>query len=842
MRNVMSVFPQLLVTLFIAMFASKSFSDVYFSEYIEGSSNNKALEIYNSGDAALDLSAYKIEMYFNGAATVGTTINLNGTIASHGVFVVAHASANAQIMAKANLVNSSSWFNGDDAIVLKQGTAVVDSIGQVGFDPGAEWGTGLASTMDNTLRRATAFSGDKNPNDEFIANAQWVGFATDTVDDLGQYSGSVSSSSSSSSSSGVSSSSSGSLCGQASTAISAIQGAGQVSPRVGTTVTVEAVVTATFQGSGQMGGFFIQETGPGDGNSLSSEGIYIKSTIAVAVGSRVRVTGVVAETFELTQIVADTINICALNQPLPAITEANLPVQSLNEFEAIEGMRVHFANTLTVNENYQLGRFGEILLSHGRLYQPTHFATPGAAAAAIAAGNALNMLVLDDGRSVQNPDPVVFPAPGLTFDNTLRSGDTLGQLTGILFYDFGQYRLAPTVAPTFIHSNERPSAPIATADANLKIAGFNLLNFFNGNGLGGGFPTARGADTAIEFDRQKAKLVNAIRGLNADVLALMELENDGFGETSAIAELVRTLNSFESSPVWRLVNPGLTKIGTDEISVGIIYRSDRALEVGNPAILSSAFSPLFIDTKNRPSLAQSFRATSGTGVITVVANHFKSKGSDCNDVADPDLLDGQGNCAQTRKKAAIALTNWINTRPTGVQDGDYLIVGDLNSYAKEDAITALKTAGFSDLIADFIGPDAYSYVFDGQAGYLDHALASASLLPQVKQVLEWHINADEPTVLDYNTEFKTANQIASFYSAQPYRVSDHDPLVVMVKLVVDLDGDGDVDSRDVQILQSARNTVVTGFDQRDLNANGRIDIVDARLLSLQCTRTNCAIQ
>lgn len=367
-----------------------------------------------------------------------------------------------------------------------------------------------------------------------------------------------------------------------------------------------------------------------------------------------------------------------------------------------------------------------------------------------------------------------------------------------------------------------------------------MLNFFNGNGAGGGFPTTRGADTANEFARQKAKIISALMGLNADVIGLLEIENDGYANTSAIAELTSSLNNAMGINTWTFINPNRAKIGTDEISVGIIYRSDRATPVGTTAILDASVNPLFVDTKNRPTLAQSFRSNQSRGIITVAINHLKSKGSDCNDLGDPDTGDGQGNCAQTRTQAAQALVDWLSTDPTTVKDKDYLIIGDLNAYAKETPITTITGAGFTDLINAFGGIDAYSYVFDGQAGYLDHGLASPSLTPQVLDAADWHINADEPISLDYNTEFKSAAQIASYYSADAYRSSDHDPLVVSLKLVIDLDGDGDMDSDDIKIVTLARNTIATALDQRDINGNGFIDANDARALTLQCTRTACA--
>ncbi|MGV8835418.1 MAG: DNA degradation protein EddB, partial [Cellvibrio sp.] len=292
---------------------------------------------------------------------------------------------------------------------------------------------------------------------------------------------------------------------------------------------------------------------------------------------------------------------------------------------------------------------------------------------------------------------------------------------------------------------------------------------------------------------------------------------------------------------WKYINPGVNKIGTDEIAVGFIYRSDKATAIGKTAILDSNVDSQFIDTKNRPALAQSFRANSNRAIATVAVNHLKSKGSDCNDLGDLDIGDGQGKCNITRTQAATALVNWLSTHPTGVNDRDYLIIGDLNAYAKENPITQIINAGYTDLINHFGGDAAYSYVFDGQAGYLDHGLASNALTPQVLYAADWHINADEPISLDYNTEFKSAAQIANFYSADAYRSSDHDPLVVSLKLIIDLDGDGDVDKNDVQLVTNARGVTPSAFDQRDVNGDGIINANDARALTLQCTRTGCAI-
>ncbi|WP_152600076.1 ExeM/NucH family extracellular endonuclease [Cellvibrio mixtus] len=830
------MFRQPLAFAIASLCALPASADLYFSEYVEGSSNNKALEIYNSSSSAVNLSNYKVEMYFNGSNSAGLTIPLTGSIPARGVFVLAHGSATATILATANQTNSAGWYNGDDAVVLKNGNTIIDSIGQVGVDPGTEWGTGLTSTADNTLRRKTSITtGDTNASNAFDPSAEWEGYAQDTFDHLGTYQGS--------SNGGGNTGGGGETgsCGQAATLISSIQGAGANSPLLGNSVSIEGVVVADFQNADQLGGFFVQEEdAQADSNSQTSEGIYIASTTAVAVGDRVRVSGAVAETFGLTQLSSATVTVCASGQTLPTPATISLPVTSLDAFEAIEGMSVAITQTLTVNETYQLGRYGQVLLANGRLQQPTNVAEPGTAATTLQAQNNLNKLMLDDASNIQNPDPVMFPAPGLSAENTLRSGDTVANLRGVITYDFGIYRILPTGAPNFVHTNSRPLAPIADSNANLKIASFNVLNFFNGNGTGGGFPTARGANTAAEFARQKTKIVSALAGLNADVIGVIEIENDGYSNTSAIAELTSALNAATGTSVWKFVNPGVNKIGTDEIAVGFIYRSDKATAIGKTAILDSSVDAQFIDNKNRPALAQSFRVNSNRAIATAVVNHFKSKGSDCNDIGDLDIGDGQGNCNITRTKAATALVKWLSTNPTGVNDRDYLIIGDLNAYAKENPITQILNGGYTDLIRKFGGDETYSYVFDGQAGYLDHGLASAALTPQVLFAADWHINADEPISLDYNTEYKSPAQINGFYSPDAYRSSDHDPLVVSLNLVLDLDGDGDVDKNDVQLVTNARGVIPTAFDQRDVNGDGLINALDARALTAQCTRTGCA--
>jgi len=599
------------------------------------------------------------------------------------------------------------------------------------------------------------------------------------------------------------------------TPINQVQSNTLTSPLSGTQVTVRGIVVGDFETTSQLQGFYIQSEVP-DSDPNTSEGLFVfnGASNTVSLGDLVVVTDTVRETFNQTRLGNAPIILVCGPAALPTPTDVTLPFSSPNAPEAFEGMRVRLPQNLTVTNNYFLGRLGEVLLSSGgRLQQPTQITTPGTLANAVQAANDLNRILLDDERNAQNPDPVIFARNGLTLTaaNTLRGGDTVSNVVGVMTYGRGSpsvgpdaYRVRPTGPVTFTIGNPRPVAPPAVG-GSLRVASANLLNYFNtfgaGNcalGVGGGATDCRGADSAAEFTRQVSKTIPMLLGLNADVIGLMELENDGYGPASAIQDLVDRLNAATAPGTYAFINPdaalGVTNtLGVDAIKVGFIYRPARVTPVGQTAVLTTGAFGLFTLTdnsqiqRNRPALAQSFQDNATGARFTAVVNHLKSKGSSCADNQspvgpDPDNGDGQGNCNLTRKAAAQELAAWLATYPTGINDPDILILGDLNSYAKEDPITALKDAGYVNLAEDRLGLTSYSYSFQGQWGTLDYALASPSLNPQVTGIAKWHINADEPVVLDYNTNFKSAAQQSYFYSPDPYRSSDHDVILVGLSL------------------------------------------------------------
>ncbi|MBU9547344.1 ExeM/NucH family extracellular endonuclease [Burkholderia multivorans] len=566
-------------------------------------------------------------------------------------------------------------------------------------------------------------------------------------------------------------------CGGSATPIADIQGPGAPSPLAGQNVSIEAVVTADFGGTDGFGGFFVQQADPQRRNQPGvSEGLFVYAPKARAkAGDLVHVTGKVEEKYGQTQLtLSGAIAVCANGQTVTPAT-LTLPVESANAFAAYEGMLVRLPQTLTVTDNYELGRYGSVLLSNGRLRTPTSVVPPSQAQTQIDA-NARNRLILDDGSNKQNPASVPYPAPQLSAANTLRTGYTVRDVQGVLEVRYGAWRVQPVpgaAAPTFdARANPRTNAPARDPHANLRVASFNVLNYFNGNGLGGGFddPNNRGAKTYQEFQRQEAKIVSALKALDADVIGLMEIQNNGYGELSAVRQLAAKLGG-----AWRVVDPGTSRLGGDAIAVAMIYDSRKVEPVGRAATLA-------IDDKNRQPLAQSFRRIGGKQALTIVVNHLKSK--NCPDATSDDLDqgDGQGCWNPTRTRAAAKLADWLAGTPTGVAGQGVLLIGDFNSYTYEDPIRLLESRGYRNLVSRWIGANAYSYVYNGEAGYLDHALASLPLASHVKAVHEWHINADEPVALQYTLAYKSAEQQQTYYAPDAYRSSDHDPVLIDIAL------------------------------------------------------------
>ena len=676
------------------------------------------------------------------------------------------------------------------------------------------------------------------------------------------------------------------------TRIHDIQGDGAAPPLIGQRSTVQAVVTANFLDT--LGGFFLQEEdADADDNLATSEGVFVFAGDAsidldfdalIDVGDLVTLTGSVSEFFDKTQISA--ISAIEVGDPvaeLPSAAEITFPVAVvededgalLADLEAFEGMRVTFPQELTVGDVFNLGRFGEIDLNAlGRLPAFTQTNAPDVDGFdAFKREAAANAILLDDGSGAQNPDFIPFEIAGqpgavagqLDAEDELGSGDTVTGLTGVLDFGFSQYRVQPTASedygiglPEFVNATPRAATP-PEVGGELTVTAFNVLNYFttldqDGNTTGPDAQQPRGADNLPEFERQTAKIVAALTEIEADILGLIEIENEfidinGDGLT-AIQFLADALNAAIDGVTYEVAAPEGAFVGDDVIAVALLYNAatvsiadGTTVEVLTDADLAELGAdpgnPVFDGNgTSRSPIAATFVDNVTGDEVTVAVNHFKSKGSAAPFGDNADKGDGAAASNEARTQAAEALVAWLENNPTGATDTDRMIVGDLNAYAQEDPIRVLREAGYTDLAALFSEePFDYSYGFPvdladvGQAqnfGQLDYALASESLLPKVTGAAEWLINADEPRALDYN-DFNQPQLFAS----TPFRSSDHDPVIVGLnpKKSLELVSSGDVTEDSAVLLARSRTAGDVTFDVYQVGSDGGRTLVATRTVA-----------
>lgn len=602
-----------------------------------------------------------------------------------------------------------------------------------------------------------------------------------------------------------------------------IQGSGPVSPLNGMTVTTSGIVTKLINN-----GFYLQDR-LGDGNPDTSDGIFVFTSTAptVAVGDEVRLSGKVVEYSVSTSAASQAapltelsmisgLTVLSQGNQLPAPIEIDLEAEQ-GALERFEGMLVTVRGPLMVQQTNFVGPYGQLTLAAGgRTLNPTNIMRPGVAANQLAAANRARSIVLDDGSSLTNPNPT----PYLAADQTVRAGDLVESVTGVI--DFGpstasasgalSYKIHPLEAPVITRSSDNPrTAAPAPVGGNVRVASANVLNFFttftNGDTAGGlsgqtCLTGCRGADNLTEFNRQRSKILASLSALNADVVGLMEIQNNG---NTAVQNLVDGLNQMLGAGTYAATplpqQAGGT--GTDAIRVAMIYKPGK-LSLQGVAIAD-------IDgINNRPTYAQGFAAANGER-FAVVVNHLKSKGSCPSSGLNNDQGDLQGCWNQTRIQQANRLLAWLPTVKQTAGTEDVILLGDFNAYAKEDPMDTLTNGGLVDLVGHF-DPADYSYVFDAFAGRLDQGLGTPSVLPKITGAHSWHINADEPELIDYNLDGKSVD----YYTNTAYRSSDHDPLILGLNLLKQLTGTAGRDT----IVGTPGDDVIEGGEGADTLTGG----------------------
>ena len=576
------------------------------------------------------------------------------------------------------------------------------------------------------------------------------------------------------------------------------------------------------------GGFFLQEeTVDSDGDDATSEGIFVNGSTTIAVGNVARLYGEVVENYGMTTLNLDsdvTALDCGASDDV-LMTTIDMPYDY--SLEPFEGMLASVVDA-TVTSTNDLWRYGEIQVSDSVKRQPSDVAAPlsDAYVEAVAASEA-SLLKIEDNSSASYPDSINY-FPTFSYANAIRIGDTVSA-SGPLNYSFGAFRINPTEVITV--TSTREANPVVT-EGNLSIATFNVLNYFNGEVDANGdvtfdFDANRGAEDETEFALQEARIVEAIVGLNADVVGLMEIENDGFGDDSAIVSLVAAVNAelADTEQYSFISTADSTAIGTDAITVGLLYRATIVTPEGDAQVVDMPMQQIDEDSvaQMRPSLIQSFAHIESGKTFAVAVNHFKSKGSECGEdlaeaVSETDTI--QGSCNALRVSAAITLGEALSDESLPER---ILVLGDLNSYSAEDPVAVLtdytaETQGYTVMTAANTGMDdgasvevtanygyvnlaeefdaeGYSYWFYGteQVGSLDHVLASETMLADAVDGAHWSINSPEVYQFQYDqalTYYADEDGYA-FTDVGPFRSSDHDPFIATFNLEAEFPDDGD---------------------------------------------------
>lgn len=494
----------------------------------------------------------------------------------------------------------------------------------------------------------------------------------------------------------------------------------------GQTVTVAGTISAAFLGANQLGGFFLQDTTP--------TGVFIYAPhldpATLPRQRQLQVSGRFGWFHGRPQLSeVSALNACGAAPRLEPVT-LRLP-EDYPELERYLDVLVRFDQDFTITGNHELGRYGSLHLVAG----PRELIVP--------TGEGLQthrdtQLVLDDGSYRVRPTPI----PYLDASGTRRSGDHVQPLEGILARAFDAYRLHPTQTPRFSSTNPRPTPPQRTP-TTLRIATLNLENYFLSLGQ-------RGAATLDELDRQRTKLIAALSELDADLLALIEVEN----RPGALHDLVRQTNQALSAEQRYQAVPHPDP-GDDAIKVAILYRP-ALLRLRHQAVDPAA------SHKRRPLLAW-FSPHHSDDLFGIAAVHHKAKVG-CPEHGDVDH--GQGCWNELRTQQSRDLLDHIQSQRH--HQAPVLIAGDLNAYAHEEPLRVLQAGGKIDTTAAFVPAERrYTYVFRGQAGQLDYLLAPEPWVGSIHNAGIWAINADEPRAFGYAGRQPTPG---------PWRSSDHDPV------------------------------------------------------------------
>ncbi|MDQ0754264.1 ExeM/NucH family extracellular endonuclease [Arthrobacter sp. B3I4] len=799
-------------------------NEVYLSGGSAGAAyKNKFVELYNTSDAPVTLDGWSIQYRSaTGTAAPSTTAPLSGSIAAKGYYLFKAGSNGTAGQELPAADATATGFNpagaGGTIILAKQPTALNPLAAGSVVEPANVadlLGYGTSNTFET--QAATAPSGN---TDVKSMNRSGGADSNNNAADF-TLNAAITPKADNASAAPVDPPADPGTPPVVKT-IAEIQGNGPASPLAGSAVTTRGKVTAAFP-TGGFAGFYLQTPGTGGdltpANHTASDAIFVYAPAAVGsvqIGDYLEVTGDVAEYYGMTQLnVTGSTAVTKLAEAAPEVKATGFALPADEAFrESLEAMLLTPQGPVTVADNFSLNQYGEIGLAGGTtpLEQPTAVAAYGSAEyTATVAANAARGIKLDDGASTNFLKDAATKAqtlPYLTTADPVRVGSPVTFKTNVvLSYANSSWKFQPltqltaanadTVQPASFGAT-RAEAPAAVG-GNLKLASFNVLNYFptTGDQIAGckfytdragnpitvsGGCDVRGAANAENFKRQQDKIVAAISKSGADVVTLMEVENSAqFGKNrdDALAKLVDALN-IATPGIWDYVRtPANAPPLSDEdmIRTAFIFKKAAAEPLGESIIHNDTVA----FASARKPLAQVFKpvGASDDKKFIAIANHFKSKGS----AATPEDTDkGQGNSNLARTAQAQSLLAFSDELQKSKGTTKVFLIGDFNSYGKEDPINVLTAAGYvnqDDKAKNADGSAKHSYLFGGLVGSLDHILASPAANAVVTGADIWNINSVESVALEYS---RYNNNVTDYYVPNQFRASDHDPVVVGLDL------------------------------------------------------------
>lgn len=542
------------------------------------------------------------------------------------------------------------------------------------------------------------------------------------------------------------------------TNISEIQGRSHISPYLNQQIKTRGIVTGVKEN-----GFYLQNA-MGDKDDSTSEGIFVftESQPEVKTGDAVKIQGKISEytpkenNLSVTTLFPREISVLSTDNPLPSaviigVEGRQSPTEIIDDdrltifdperdgidfWESLEGMRVMVKKAIAVSP---LNEFGEIFTVEDRGLNATGLSPRQTMVISEADFNPERIQLQQD----KNLSPEIFPST--------KVGDYLGDVTGIMSYDFGNYEILVTEAITVTPGELQPqTTTLIPTETSLTIASYNVLNLD---------PNDDDGDRDIEDGQFKALAYRIVNNLHSpDIIALQEIQDNSGSEDDGVVDASLTYQTLiaEIEAISGInyqfidIPPENNQDGGQpggNIRVGYIYNPERV----NLIVDSTTRIEDIAFNHSRKSLVAKFQFNNEE--LILINNHLSSKGGSSplfGKIQPP--INGDESA---RINQAKVINNYVSNLLKNNQDSQIIVLGDFNEFEFNQPLTILTKNGLVNLTETLPKDNRYSYIYQGNAQTIDHIFVSKNIVDQVdyEQV---HVNV----------EFSDST-------------SDHDPIIVI---------------------------------------------------------------